>query len=150
MIQTCQRLMLRRMMKRKRKVVKQGEGQPDILEPWLDWQIRSMTDAKDAINAEGACARQALTRERQRFVDHIGRFGYKYRQDVHLCKAMLLWRPLSWWKKQQWFNDVDWEPLFHKERIGMIRAYDRSLSLKWLQEACLYQERDVQTSAVQI
>ena len=135
MLQTTQRLMIRKMMRlRRRVIVIPGDagGYPGTLEPWLDWQIRSMREAKSAININNACARNALLDQRQRFVDHIGRFGVGHRVEVHLCKALLLWRPFTWWKKQQWFNELGWDAVVHKARIGMINAFDRHLADDWL------------------
>ena len=110
----------------------EAEVDVGVLEPWPDWQIRSMQAAKDAIENNMACAATALCNVRHRFLGHVSRFGTKSREVIHICKAILLWRPYAWWLSQQWYNDVAWDPLFHKARLGHIAAYDRKLPVDWL------------------
>ena len=93
-----------------------------------------MKAAKDAISQNKACIKAAVQCERKRFVGHIGRFGQKDNVP-HLCKAIMLWRPLIWWKYQQWYNDVQWDPITHNVFVGGIRSYERHLPPDWLAQA---------------
>ena len=89
-----------------------------------------MQAAKKAISDSKACVKMALHTQRSRFVGHVGRFGLGDKPN-HLCKAVFFWRPIAWWKHQQWYNDLGWNTIFHNKFQGGIRAFDRHLDPMW-------------------
>ena len=91
-----------------------------------------MRAAKEVISKQKACVQQALLQDWHRFVGHVGRFGLEDKP-MHIVKAVLLWRPLEWWKKQQFWNELNWDTIYHARSIGGIRSFERHLPTDWLE-----------------
>ena len=72
----------------------------EVTEPWLDWHKRRYRTARNVSIQHHIDIRASLTNKRNDWAAHISRFGTGPRCS-HLLKAILLWRPLAWWKMQQ-------------------------------------------------
>ena len=77
----------------------------DEVEPWLDWQIRTMRVAEQVANRFGINIEQKFHDLRKQWSEHVIRLGVQNRVP-HMCKFSLLWRPLAWWREQQLFLDI--------------------------------------------
>ena len=120
--------MFRRMLKLKRRPL---NGNPELgPEPWLDYHIRSLRAAKVAIQNIGITASDLIKQERQQFAAHVSRFGTGPREQ-HIVKHVLLWRNVSWWREQQFWNDCGLGELYHEPRIGKIRRWEHFLPTGW-------------------
>ena len=124
----AQRAMVCRMLKLKRRPI--GDG---VLEPWLDWQKRSLQRAKQTIQEHSMSITVSLAKERARWAGHISRFGTDNRP-VHLLKCLLLWRNVYWWKWQQLLNSAGshFETLRHHQSVGGLRRWEWHLSDSWV------------------
>ena len=132
-----QRNMIRRMMKLKRQViawVDSAEGSVPVYEQWVDWQIRSLRRARDEILKAGLKISCKLTQERTFWAGHVGRFDLGDREP-HILKHVLLWRPVTWWKLQTFFNGCKMTTLFHNVEVGGLRRWEWHLPEDWLQTA---------------
>ena len=98
-----QRNMARRMMKLKRKIiafVDSVDGPKPVFEQWVDWQVRSLRRAASEISKAGLNIVTKLVEERTEWAGHVGRFGQGDKEE-HILKQVNLWRPVAWWKLQQ-------------------------------------------------
>ena len=124
----AQRAMVRRMLKLKRRPLENG-----TLEPWVDWQKRSLRRAKQSIQEHSMSISVALAKERARWAGHIARFGVDNRP-AHLLQCLLLWRNVYWWKWQQLLNAAGshFETLKHHPSVGGLRRWEWHLSDSWI------------------
>ena len=99
-LQTTQKMMYRKMLKQKILVV--GEFGIDT---WLDWQKRSLREAATLAKRTTSAIGQSLHSCREAWAAHVGRFGTDGRL-AHFLKGLVMWRNLSWWRHQQWCNDI--------------------------------------------
>jgi hypothetical protein len=97
---STQKMMIRKMIRIKRQPMGRGR-----LEPWVDWQVRSLRIAADIIGREGMSIGNTLHELRLSWAGHIARFGLGGK-DSHLLKVLLLWRNRDWWQLTQIFNDL--------------------------------------------
>ena len=86
--------MVRKFMSLKRKPIL-AEGKRIGSEPWLDWQIRSMSRAGAETRSRNLEACHLLTRERLSWAGHVARFGLDDKP-AHIGKYLVSWRPLVW------------------------------------------------------
>ena len=87
--------MVRKMMKlRRRPITVATEGRPALVEPWLDWQIRTMSAAGQTIRKNESCIGDLLAIERRSWASQLGRFGTGPREN-HLVNRIMLWRNLA-------------------------------------------------------
>jgi hypothetical protein len=122
----AQRAMVRRMLKLKRRPM--GAG----LEPWVDWQIRSLSKAKSVVTEFDVSITKALAAERAKWSGHVARYG-THNRPPHLLKHVLLWRNVYWWKWQQLFNDNPYfEAVKHQIDVGGLRRWEWHLSQSWI------------------
>lgn len=124
-----QRNMVRRMLRIKRRPV---DTEPTlILEPWVEWQIRSLRHAANVITENNSSIIQHLVQERRSWAGHISRFGMGGKEQ-HLLKAVLLWRNVSWWYWQKFYNDCQFTVLRHKSDVGRLRRWEWFLPRDWI------------------
>ena len=121
----CQNLMIRKMMRIKRQ--KQG----DILEPWLLWQQRSLSQARSAAVRTGIEVLSNLEDTRSNWAGHLIRLG-SATGERHMCKQLLCWRPLCWWRHQQIMNLISHDTIFHPFGWGKPRRWEQSLHESWM------------------
>ena len=133
-VTTTQRNMVRRMIKSKRRPIAFDFVDKPIYETWLQWQIRTMGLAIEAVNKNDCCVAQYLSNARSAWAAHIGRFGTGAREQ-HRAKTILLWRNLGWWKIQKRYNKIGISPCKHSTP-GKLRRFEESLTINWLME-CL-------------
>ena len=90
-------------MRLKRRPVCNHEGNKIGIEPWLDWQVRSMSRAGAETRKNNIDAIHLLTQERLSWAGHVSRFGLgeKY---PHISKYLVAWRSVAWWRVQQIYN----------------------------------------------
>ena len=124
----CQNLMIRKMMKIKR----QSFG--GHFEPWLDWHIRSLSSARDLAIKTNIEVLTSLQDKRSRWAGHVIRLGSKT-AEPHICKLLVCWRPLKWWREQQVFNLIGFETIFHPFGWGQPRRWEGSLPEDWMKES---------------
>ena len=123
--------MVRTMMQLKRRPTGafDGRGKP-IMEPWLDYSIRSFRRAKTEINLHARHASQALLANRETWSGHVSRFGTGPREH-HLCKLVASWRSKAWWNYQDLCNGIGWRTIRHAHR-GRPRRWEEGLPVNWL------------------
>ena len=131
---TVQKLMVRKMMKLKRRPVCDSEGKNIGTEPWLEWQIRSMSNAGSEIKHNNVRVEELLDNERISWAGKVSRFGLAG-SAVHLCKFVVAWRSKSWWETQKWYNDLGWSVLKHKWPFKP-RRWEDGLPINWISEFC--------------
>ena len=125
-----QRNMVRRMLRLKRHPIC---AEPPVLEPWLDWQKRSLRTARAAIYRNSACIVATLDNERSQWAGHISRFGWDTRPE-HILQHLLLWRNSWWWDWQMFYNSVGspFTKLSHDIRTGDLRRWEWQLKRSWI------------------
>jgi hypothetical protein len=99
-------------------------------EPWLDWQIRSMSKAGSEISQRGLGFGSMLDAERLSWAAHVARFGQNGK-DPHVSKYLAAWRSLTWWRAQQVYNDLNWDPFVHIYPF-LRRRWEDSLPENWM------------------
>ena len=126
-----QRNMFRRMLRIKRKPI--AVDPQVVLEPWVDWQVRSLRRAEAVVREQGVCVcvKRLLTSERLDWAGHVSRFGTQTKPQ-HLVKCVLLWRSLAWWKWQKFFNDRHFTVLRHQQHVGGLRRWEWNLPADWI------------------
>ena len=102
LLSTCQKLMFRKMMRVKRRPVLNEEGSKIGVENWLDWQIRSMTNAGTQILKHDVDMSKLMHKERQAWADRVSKLGSD--GTPHLIKYIIVWRCRCWWDTQRWYN----------------------------------------------
>ena len=126
---TAQKLMVRKFMCLKRRPVVVN-GKKTGTEPWLDWQIRSMSRAGSEIRQRNLEIDSLLDAERLSWAAHVARFGQDGKPP-HLSKYLVAWRNLSWWRIQQVYNDLSWSPIVHPYPF-LPKRWEDSLPANWL------------------
>ena len=100
-------------------------------ESWLDWHRRSFGKVKELIRDFDVCILDKLENLKRSWAGHCVRFGLEDKEP-HMLKALLFWRPFSWWKEQQWFNDVYPESrVVHAAQQGVPKRWDAQFSSNW-------------------
>ena len=128
-----QRLMFRRMLKLKRGVVVQGDG-TKLFEPWLDWHKRSFRKAGETIQVFDVDINEQLDKLKCSWAGHLARMGLpkgQRPQEQRMLKSVLFFRPLAWWRDQQWFNQLGWDPVLHPARVGRPKRWEDQFSTNW-------------------
>jgi hypothetical protein len=97
-----QRNMVRRMLRLKRQPI---TLEPLVREQWVDWQIRSLRRAGEVVKEHASSVVTVLELERAKWASHVRRFGVQGKPQ-HILKCILLWRNVSWWKWQQFYNEA--------------------------------------------
>ena len=128
---SAQKYMVRKMLRVKRQPIGTYDDGRRIMEPWLDWQKRSMRQAGDCINEHNCSIVDSLAKERENWGHHVARMGTNKRPP-HLLKAILMHRPLAWWRHQQGYNNANAEPLYHRAKMGSIRRWENHLPSRWM------------------
>jgi len=129
-IRFCQSLQLRKMMKLKR--LPTGH---DSVEPWLDWQIRTIHKTRQVAEFHRCEAAAKFHEQRCNWANHVARLGV-INQQPHLVHFLLLWRPLFWWREQQLFADIDFScPVKHPGDWGKPRRFEHGFNLDWMTQA---------------
>ena len=127
-LKTTQRLMIRKMLRIKRKPVNQTE-----LEPWLEWQIRSMRHAGTIIKQHGINVADSIIEKRFNWAKHIARMGWQHRAQ-HLLKAIACWRCRVRWTIQATYNSTNTDVIRHA--FFRPRRWEESLPSEWLLDLC--------------
>ena len=124
-LSACQNLMFRKMMKLKRR------PQGNSIEPWVAWQQRSLAAARDLARKEQIEITHYTSEKRASWAGHLIRLG---NQDgtPHVCKYVASWRPLRWWREQQFFNLISHDVLSHPFGWGFPRRWEGSFPANWM------------------
>ena len=122
----CQKYMYRRMAKVKRRPI---EGTAE-LEPWINFQIRSMQNAGKIIRDTRTSVLDELDKSKTSWASHVSRMGKAHRAP-HLIKAVLLWRPRAWWLEQRLFNELGWSQIKHPVHLGRPLRWEDQWSSNW-------------------
>ena len=128
-LKTTQRLMIRKMLRIKRKPVNQTD-----LEPWLEWQIRSMKLAGTIIKQHRINVADSIIDKRFNWAKHIARMGWQHRTQ-HLLKAIASWRCKDWWTIQATYNSSNTDVIRHA--YFRPRRWEESLPSEWLLDLCV-------------
>ena len=131
---TTQKLMVRKMMKLKRHPIYDNNDEKIGIEPWLDWQIRSMSRAGAEIDRLHLGMSNLVEGELIAWAGRISRFGHAG-GDHHPVKYLVSWRPKFWWETQKWYNQLGWDTLRHIFPFKP-RRWEDSLPLGWMLEYC--------------
>ena len=105
-------------------------------EPWLDWHIRSFRKAGQAVRDFDISVKDKLERLKRTWAGHIVRFGTPkggVPSEPRMLKALFFWRPLAWWRYQQGFNDINWDPIRHPPKVGRPKRWEEQFSSNWPQ-----------------
>ena len=117
--------MLRKMMHIKRR------PQGDLLEPWVDWQKRSLAAARDLARKHHLEIVNHVVDVRASWAGHLIRLGNQD-GEPHICKYVASWRPLAWWREQQTFNLMSYEVLYHPFGWGFPRRWEGNFPGDWM------------------
>ena len=103
-----------------------------IVEPWLDFHIRSCRNAKLAINAKAEKHNVAklLPHKKRTFAGHISRFGINNREE-HLVKHIVCWRNAFWWHFQRKQIAIG-EDCFTHPKVGKIARWELQFPRNWI------------------
>ena len=129
-LSSCQKMMVRKIMGLKRRPVFQGDTKIGI-EPWVQWQIRSLQRAQTEIRTQNMDIGTLLLNERRSWAGHVARFGYGHGKVQHISKYLVAWRSRFWWEAQKVFNDWNWDILRHQWPFKPNRWED-SLPVDWM------------------
>ena len=110
-----------------------SEGKRTGIEPWLDWQIRSMTRASSETKKVNLNADSLMHAERLSWAAHVARFGLDGKPP-HLGKYLVAWRGLRWWRIQQAYNKIEASPIRHVFPF-IPQRWEDGLADNWMQEA---------------
>ena len=130
-LKACQNMMIRKMLRIKR----QRHG--DIVEPWLGWQQRSLSQARSVALESGIEVLTNLEDTRSNWAGHLIRLD-SATGHPHMAKQLLCWRPLRWWRQQQIFNLISTETIFHPFGWGKPRRWEDSLHTSWMLQGSHY------------
>ena len=117
-IATCQKLQVVKIMKSKRRPLADG-----LIEPWLNYSIRSMSNSGRALRTHGICIIQKIREKKCKWAGHLARFGVAPREQ-HILKPLVAWRCWRWWLTQLLYNDLNWSPIKHCPMIGQPRRWE--------------------------
>ena len=123
-LDSAQKCMVRKMMKLKRIPFAEGG-----LESWLDWTKRTLDRAGKAIVQHGTLSSSHVVSEQIKWAQHCARFGLEDKP-AHLLKPLLIFRCQRWWNLQKFYNDVNWDPVFHATR-GRPYSWEDRLRVDW-------------------
>ena len=121
---TAQKTMVRKMLGLKRRPLMNSDGNPCGVELWLDYFKRSMSRAGTEISKGNACLHTLIFEERKRWASHLARMGIEGKPE-HLCKGFVAWRCKSWWRSQQFYNELGWDVLKHQYPFKPSRWEDQ-------------------------
>ena len=93
------------------------------LEPWLDWQIRTMKSAGNLICNLDVSVLDSIDQAKTDWLAHVIRMGTGHRTP-HLLKSILFWRPKAWWNEQVMFNELGWCSIKHPPDLGRPLRYE--------------------------
>jgi len=124
---SCQKYQVRRMLKCKRRPINEHE-----MEPWLDYQIRSLRTASAVIERAQINVLTKLQDLKRSWAGHIARFGVGPNKETHPLKAILAWRSLAWWQDQSFYNKLRWSPIKHSAQQGRPRRWEQQFSSNWM------------------
>ena len=119
-------------MRLKRKPVCDIDGNKVGIEPWLDWQIRSMSRAGAETLAIHIDAIYFLTKERLSWAGHVSRFGLDDKPP-HISKYLVAWRSVAWWRIQQTFNNAG-SSVLRNAFPFLPRRWEDGLPTDWLNQ----------------
>ena len=125
-LRSCQACMVRKMLKIKRF--------PN--EAWLDWHKRSFRRVHELIQEHGISVTTKLEEAKRSWAGHCIRFGLADKPP-HLLKAVMFWRPFSWWVHQKWFNSIFPENrVVHAAQQGIPKRWEAQFSTNWPHVLC--------------
>ena len=104
------------------------------IEPWLEWQKRTMSRAGAEIEKQGIGMLSLLENERMAWAQRVSRLGHDCNEQ-HVIKYLVSWRPKFWWETQMWYNHLGWDPIKHIFPFKP-RRWEDSLPLGWLLSYC--------------
>ena len=107
------------------------KGEKIGTEPWLDWQIRSMSAAGSEIDSNNLKIGHLLDKERLAWAARVSRFGLGPGSCTHICKYVVAWRSRFWWDVQKMYNDLNWQTIKHVFPFKP-RRWEDSLPPNWL------------------
>ena len=90
-----------------------------------------MSRAGEVISKTQTSVVELLAQERFRWSEHVARMGTEGKPQ-HLLKAVLQFRPISWWRQQQILNNIGKDPITHRAKMGHVRKWESHLSLNWI------------------
>ena len=122
--------MVRQMMRLKRQPLVDASSNVVALEPWLDWHKRSLDRAKKELETRSLSTQHCLDAEKHAWAGHVARFGTDGK-NKHLCKNIVCWRPVAWWRDQQMFNFLNWDCLKHPFPF-LPNRWDEDLEPNWI------------------
>ncbi|CAE8715187.1 unnamed protein product [Polarella glacialis] len=122
-LRTTQLLMFRKMRG-------MGRNMSNENETWLAWQKRTFRELARWVDGSGTCVVPVLNKSKLSWVRHLARFGCGVRE-IHVVKRLLLWRPLSWWRKQQQAIADGRSAWRHPARFKTLR-YEEQFPSNWL------------------
>jgi hypothetical protein len=126
----CQNLQLRKMMRLKRKPI--GEH---TLEPWLDWQIRTLRQAAEIGRHYNVDVSNKFQELRISWAGHVARLGV-LSLEPHMAHVVLMWRPIFWWREQQLYSGIfPEEDIKHPVGWGRPRRFEESFQTDWMMES---------------
>ena len=131
LLSTTQKLMFRKMLRLKRHPIFGNDDVKVGLEPWLQWQIRSMTRAGDEAKKHNVEMSKLMDLERHAWAGRVARLGFD--GTPHLAKYLVAWRSRFWWETQKWYNSLGWDPLKHAYPFKPARWEDH-LPINWLMQ----------------
>lgn len=123
------KIIVRKMLKIKRQPI--ATFGTKILEPWIDWQKRSISKAGQVIRDSNCDIVNLLAEDRLSWSQHIARMGTQERPS-HALKATPLFRNVAWWRRQQAFNALDQSPMLHRPKMGKICRWESQLHKKFI------------------
>ena len=107
----------------------------DQVEPWLQWQIRTLHKAEAVAQQFHIAIEQKFHDQRLSWAGHLARLGIKSHAQ-HMAHFVFLWRPLFWWREQQLYADITNDPpIRHPQDWGQPRRYEHGWSLDWMMKA---------------
>ena len=110
------------------------QGTPDpkthnAVEPWLEWQKRTLARARAAITTNRCNICDTVSSPKTSWAQHVSRFGLGSKEP-HLLKLVILYRNRRWQSQQKCYNKAVWDTVFH---YGAGRAYlwEQSFGTNW-------------------
>ena len=110
-------------------------AEPGTVEPWLEWQKRSMSKAYSAIRKCDCSIGQIVVENRNKWAGHVARFGLGNRPQ-HLLKSVLFMRCKDWWTYQTMYKNLNLNPVLHATR-GKPYSWEDNVGVEWAYNASL-------------